>query len=295
MTTTDHYHGMLVSPGSVRTVYRPLVKSGRFHAGKDCQIGDNVVIDVAEECVIGDRCVIPDNTRIEGRRVTIGSDCFVYAWDWKRLDIGRGRRDDEHAILTIGDRCTLHDNRIDLAREVAIGNDVGLSPEVTIYTHGYWQSVLDGFPCSYEPVTVKDGAIIGYRSTLLPGALVGFNCVVGAHSVVVGALEDETVNAGVPAKYRHRVVEPDLGWKKATFGKIADEYVASLRYRGHKNPMIVSDYPRIELVGHGWVDVETRTCHGDEDAYTDDLRWFCFTRGIRIYTRRPFRKLGRVV
>jgi acetyltransferase-like isoleucine patch superfamily enzyme len=268
-----------------------LIYSGKLTYGSDTVFGKNVVVDVAEEVVIGDRCVIPDNAYFGGRRVEIADDFYGYSWEWRRLDIGRGRRDDEHAILKVGSRCTFHDNRIDLARQVIIGDDVGLSPEVTIYTHGYWQSPLEGYPCKYATVTIDNGTIIGYRSTLLPGTHVGPRAVVGAHALATGTMAGGDVYGGSPARRIDTVIRPMLGQRQDRLREIFHEYMASLAYRKIDGVAAV-DYPMIEYRGCV-INADKLTIEGDEDEYTDDLRWFLFTRGIRIYTRRRFKKMGK--
>ncbi len=281
------------------------VRSGRLKVGVDCQFGDNVTINVAEECTIGDRCVIADNTWIEGRIVKIGDDFFGYDWghplNYARtlsrqvhggwLEIGRGRRDEEDAIFMVGDRCTFHDNRIDLARRVIIGSDVGLSPEVTIYTHGYWESPLRGFPFEYNPVEIQDRVIVGYRSTLLPGAVVAHDNVVGAGAVVTDYLPSWGIYGGVPAKLIRQVMPNRVGHK--ILHSILTEWTRSMEYRGYGKDVFVVDngnYPKLRWRGVV-IDCEAGTCQGDEDELTDDLRWFLFSRGIRVYTKRRFRKL----
>ena len=274
----------------------PIIRNGKFHAGKDCTIGENVVVEVAEEVVIGDRCVITDNTYFGGRRVEIGSDFYGYGWEWKRLDIGRGRIDEEDAILTVGSRCTFHDNRIDLARRVTIGDDVGLSPEVVIYTHGYWQSMLDGFSCDYEKVEIWQRSIIGFRSLLLPGAVVENDIVVGAQSTVTGRLfGGGVVFAGCPAKRINAVRRPVLAERQELLRGILEEYERTVVYRfgkGQHKGLLAVDYPVVDFCGIK-LDVEKLTVEGEEDERSDDLRDFLFKRGIRIYTKRRFKKLGR--
>lgn len=269
----------------------PTVRSGRLTTGADVTFGENVVINVAEECVIGDRCVISDNAYFEGRRITLGEDCFCYSWEWRRLDVGRGRLDDEDAVLTVGARCTFHDNKIDLSASVAVGDDVGLSPEVAAYCHYYWLSPLDGYPMRYAPVRVCDGAIVGFRSTLLPGSTVGAGSVVGANSVVSGGLDPGGVYAGNPARLIRRVREPSPGDRERIFRRACDDYSRSLAYRG-RHAYVADAYPLISHM-NCTINVEARTLEGEEDEHSDDLRWFLFTRGVRVYTKRPFRKLGR--
>lgn len=268
---------------------KPTILSGKFSAGSFFECGENVIIDVAEECVVGDRVVLADNTHIEGRRVTIGSDFYGYRWEWKRLDIGRGRRDEESAILTVGSRCTFHDNKIDLCREVNIGDDVGLSPEVCLYNHGYWGSPLEGFPCKYSPIHILNNVIIGYRTVILPGAFIYEDVVVGANSVVTNTLLQKSVYAGNPARKIRDIFPPSESERKSIVGKILEDYARSCTYRGipfrYNCNWFTVEYRDCRF------DLEHRTVEGEEDDHTDDFRWFLFTRGIRMYTLRPFKKL----
>lgn len=266
-----------------------LVYNGKLHYGKDTVFGKNVTIDVAEKVVIGDRCVIPDNAYFGGRRVEIGNDWYGYSHEWRRLDIGRGRRDEEDAILRIGHRVTTHDNRIDLAKSVTIGDDVGLSPECTIYTHGYWQSVLEGFPCSFKSVEIKDGVIVGYRSTILPGSVIGKCAVIGAHSLVHGQIGGYEIYGGAPARRISTVIPPSLVEQCALFARMMLEYEVSCKYRNIPCELRYS-YPVVDY-RQCRINVESCTIEGTEDEYTDDLRWFLFTRGIRLYTKRLFKKM----
>lgn len=271
---------------------RPTIKSGRFSAGADFRCGENVVIDVADDVILGDRVVLGDNTYLCGRSVKIGDDFFGYSHWGKRLEVGLGRRSEEDAILTVGCRCTLHDNKIDLARRVIIGHDVGLSPEVTIYTHGYWMSCLEGFPCRFAPVQIDNGVIVGYRSTILPGVCVEHYAVIGAGSVVTKNVYTRQIWAGNPAQFVRNVERPvSDGEKNELVDEILSDYIQSCTYRGiHTEGFDLLSQGTVEIYGcrfHLW------SCQivGKEDERTDDFRWHLFTRGIRIYTKRPFTKL----
>ncbi len=282
---------------------RPIIKSGKFSAGSDLQCGENVVVDVAEEVIVGDRVVLGDNTYLGGRRVTIGSDFYGYSWGhpstrWLArgwLEVGRGRIDEEDAILTVGDRSTFHDNRIDLARRVTVGDDVGLSPEVVIYTHGYWQSPLEGFPVDYAPVVIGDSVVVGFRSVILPGVGIGRKSVIGTQSVVSGILNPWGVYGGNPARLIREVsggCEPEVS--RTHIREVVWEYLGTLKYRGIDYATLYRDGTVVGVRGIQ-IDLETLRLEGEEDELTDDFRWFLFTRGFRVYTRRPFRKMGRKV
>lgn len=295
---------------------KPIIGSGKFHAGADFQCGENVIINVAEEMVVGDRVVLPDNAYFEGRSILIGSDFYGYSWghpsgfvvnrsshnvggdlvptgSW--LEVGRGRIDAENARLTVGDRCTFHNNRIDLAKPVVIGNDVGLSPEVIIYNHGYWLSPLKGYPCTYGRVDIGKGSVIGFRSVILPFACLGPNVVIGAQSVVTGRYyEGKSVYAGNPAKLIGPVQEMPLDAKMQWLEQTLDSYHQSCRYRGWAGEKPEVRYPKIRYGGCS-LDVEELAVVGEENEATDDFREFLFKRGLRFYTKRPFKRLGRKV
>lgn len=280
---------------SNRSINRPDVRSGKFSCGVDCVIGDNVVVDVAEEVVFGDRCVIPLNAYLGGRSISVGNDFYGYSWEWKRLDIGRGRRDDEYARLTVGDRCTFHDNRIDLADSVSIGDDVGLSPEVTIYTHGYWQTVLKGYPCIKGHIAIHSRTVIGYRSTILPGISIEAGCVVGAGSVVAISLEHpDSTYGGVPAKFIRAVTGLTAFAQKGLLQDIIADYARTLEYRNLGKFEYTLEWPWVGYRSCRF-NVLTFQIVGEEDEGTDDFRDYVFRRGLRFYTKRPFRKLPRRV
>ena len=61
-------------------------------------------------------------------------------------------------------------------------------------------AVMHQGPASPRPVRIEDGAWLGINVCVLPGAHIGKNCVVGANSVVTGAVPDGAVVAGVPAR-----------------------------------------------------------------------------------------------
>jgi len=197
----------------------------------------------------------------------------------------------------VGDRCTFHENRIDLAAPVAVGSDVGLSPEVVVYTHGYWMSPLEGFPMRRAGVTVGDGTIVGFRSVLLPGAEVPPLSVVGAGTVwPAGGFHENRracVWGGNPARLIHGVYSPDRDHQQRIVREVLHAYERSRTYRGLPTYPVRGEGPRYTFKNFSfYFDPPMADGAASEDEDTDDLRWFLFQRGLRIYTKRRFRKLG---
>jgi len=94
---------------------------------------------------------------------------------------------------------------------VSIGNDTLVSSGVVMLTHDGAVWVLrDRLPKAnrFARVSIGSRCFIGARTTLLPGASVGDNTVIGAGSVVTGRIPSGVVAAGVPAK----VIRPIDEW-----------------------------------------------------------------------------------
>ena len=120
-----------------------------------------------------------------GRNVYIGMEFFVFA---------AGRTE----LLTIED-------------------DVGIAPYVIILIHSSpGQPVLEQYyPTTSKPVTIKKGAWIGARSTIMGGVTIGEHAVVATGSVVTRNVPPYTVVGGVPAvkirKLKQRVNDMKTG------------------------------------------------------------------------------------
>lgn len=265
-----------------------LIKAAEIEIGKDVSLGNNVNINTRGKFSIGDRSRLGDDVEIIGNNITIGKDLFHS----KGLRIGGGGRYHPDANFKIGDRCTIHNNFINICKEVIIGNDVGLSPDVAIITHGYWLSVLEGFPAKFAGVIINDGVIVGYRSVILMGVTIGKNVVIGANSVVVKDLEENSIYAGNPAKFIKKVVPLRLDERINKIKEIISEYKKIATY--HRiNPEIKIEYPIIS-VNDCRFNVEKLTLEGTENEETDDFRDYARKWGLRFYSKRPFKSVLRV-
>lgn len=261
------------------------IKAENIYIGHDVTLGTAIDIRLKGDFEIGDRSHLGDDVHIRGNTVRIGTDLFHS----QGLRVGGGGRQHPNANLQIGDRCTIHNNFINVCEPVVIGNDVGLSPEVSILTHGYWLSVLKGYPARFAGVTIKDGVIIGYRSLIMMGVTIGERAVIGAQSVVTKNLEPDAIYAGNPAKLIKKVLPPTDEEKRALLEHILEEYRAIASYHSI-SPEIQVEYP-IVRVNHCQFNVETLACEGQEDQETDDFRDYVRKWGLRFYTQRPFKSV----
>jgi len=251
--------------------------------GKNVQFGKNIDVNIKGNFEIGDFSRLGDDTHIRGNNIKFGKHLF----NSSGLKIGGGGRQHPNANFEIGDRCTIHNNFINVCEPVKIGNDVGLSPETAILTHGYWLSVLEGFPATFAGVNIGDGVIVGYRSLIMMGVSIVDYSVIGANSTVTKSITEKGVYAGSPARFIKKINPLSEEEKIKKIREIIEEYYLPIaKYHGLK-PTIKIDYPFIELNNFRF-DVETFEYWGTEDEETDDLRDYIRKWGIRIYTERPF-------
>lgn len=107
--------------------------------------------------------------------------------------------------LSVGSNVSIHQMcYIDAEGGIEIGNDVSVAHRCTLLSSNHRYEDADT-PIKYQGMEKKktvigDNTWIGCACTVLAGATVGQGCVIGANSVVVKDIEDNSVAVGAPAK-----------------------------------------------------------------------------------------------
>jgi acetyltransferase-like isoleucine patch superfamily enzyme len=263
------------------------IKAPKIDIADTPAVGKNVRIVSRQPITIGKRCRFGDNVDINVERLTIGDDFFHYE---PGLRIGGGGSNFPDAIIEIGSRCVMHNNYINVAKPVIIGDDVGLSPDVQIITHGFWNNPLKGHPYKYGPVTIGNGTIVGQRSMILPGVTIPPHSVIGAQSTVTKTLMiPHTIYAGNPAKEIRQLERPTMEQQNEFIWMVITEFSKLYKRQTGKDVSIeFNAYPWLSLDGYFRVNLEEGTYAGDENEVTDAFRDFLRRYGVRVYTKRPF-------
>ena len=137
------------------------------------------------------------------RHASVGSWCLLMHAAW--LSVERSAWDAPESALQIGDRVTLRPFvSISASLRVVLEDGVSIGAGCGIYDSNHTldvdrPSVLDT-PRSAAPVRIGAGCWVGDRVTILAGADIGRHCVIGAGAVVRGAIPDNSVAVGVPAR-----------------------------------------------------------------------------------------------
>lgn len=124
---------------------------------------------------------------------------------------------------------------------ISIGDNVGLSAGIRILTHDYSWSVIKreygDILGSSGKVEIGSNVFIGAEATLLKGAKIGDNVIIGAGSLVTGEIPANSVAVGRPAKV---VMSLDDFYKKRKENqeKEAEDLFYAYYNRYHKIPNI---------------------------------------------------------
>lgn len=154
----------------------------------------------------------------EKYHVDIGNHCRIYSPNQTFIDKQRGH------MLHIGDYCKISRN-------------------VTILAHDYSRSVCCNMTGGYENIGeaaytfIGNNVFIGVNSTILMGAHVGDNSIVGAGAVVSGHFPEGVVIAGNPARVICTIDEFYQKRKKRQV-ESAKEYVRRWRIVYGRDPSI---------------------------------------------------------
>jgi acetyltransferase-like isoleucine patch superfamily enzyme len=222
------------------------------------QIADDVVIE-ADEVWVGEGVKLLPGTVLKGesiridRRAELGPDVRV---DCREVIVGEETML-RHRVVAAG--LATPESRLELGRRVrvfqdtflnpsmplTVGDESGLGGRSLIFTHAAWQSVLEGYPVEFAPITIGANVWLPWQVFVLPGVEIGDNVTVAAGSVVSRSIPGNALAAGYPARVLRRAPDyppaptPDEQWELA--GKAFRELAWWLAKRGETLSVSESD------------------------------------------------------
>jgi acetyltransferase-like isoleucine patch superfamily enzyme len=168
--------------------------------GKTVELGDHVEIGLlaivmGREIRIGRHSSIGTMSYVSCRVIEIGEDAKI------REQVYVGGPQLPESRFSLGSRTIiLQMANINPTKPVVIGDDTGIGGHCLIFTHGAWLSNLEGYPVTYEPVTLGKSVWLPWRVFLMPGTTIGDGSVIGANSLVSGTIPPLSLAVGSPAK-----------------------------------------------------------------------------------------------
>jgi acetyltransferase-like isoleucine patch superfamily enzyme len=168
--------------------------------GKTVELGDHVEIGMlaivmGREIRIGRHSSVGTMSYLSCRVIEIGEDAKI------REQVYVGGPQLPESRFSLGSRTIiLQMANINPTKPVVIGDDTGIGGHCLIFTHGAWLSNLEGYPVTYEPVTLGKSVWLPWRVFLMPGTTIGDGSVIGANSLVSGTIPPSSLAVGSPAK-----------------------------------------------------------------------------------------------
>jgi len=186
----------LVLGKDVRIEENVSIRGKKIVIGEETVIRRGTRINVSEYLEIGKKSIIGENNRIMGRDIRTGREFYSN----HSIEIGGGSCFEKTSKLTIGYWFHLGSySMINTAMEVKIGNEVGMGRFTNIYTHGAYQSILNGFPVTFGPINIGNNVWMP-GATVNPNVNIGDNVVIGVGSLVLNDLPSGCLAAGVPCR-----------------------------------------------------------------------------------------------
>jgi acetyltransferase-like isoleucine patch superfamily enzyme len=171
-----------------------VIRSERLEIGEGTKIGPFSFVQ-AKRVRLGKRVKINMMVAVDTLEVEVGDDATIME------QVVVGGMLTRRSSLRIGKRVKIFPYCfINPTEPVVIEDDVGVGGASYIFTHGSWQSMLDGFPVSFGPVTLKRGVWLPWRVFILPKVTVGEYATIGAGAVINKDVPPRSLAAGVPAR-----------------------------------------------------------------------------------------------
>jgi acetyltransferase-like isoleucine patch superfamily enzyme len=184
-----------------------------YKIGRGVKIAPGGVV-IGRDVTLADHVEIGLLAIVQGRSITIGRHSSIGTMSYvscERIEIGEDARIREQVYVggptlpesrfVLGSRTIiLQLANINATKPVIIGDDTGIGGHCLIFTHGAWLNVLDGYQATYEPVTLGKSVWLPWRVFVMPGSTIGDGAVIGANSLVAGAIPPCSLAVGTPAK-----------------------------------------------------------------------------------------------
>ncbi|MBF0208098.1 MAG: N-acetyltransferase [Oligoflexia bacterium] len=184
-------------------------------------------VNIGRGSIIEDYCIIGSPFRgynneatVIGENSIIRSHTVIYAGNIIGNNFQTGNKVNIRECNEIGENVsigtlTVVEHHIKILRDVRIHSQVFI-PEYTLIEEGAWIGPNVVFTNAKYPLspnvknelrgpTVRRSAKIGANATILPGITIGINCLIGAGSVVVQDVEEESIVAGNPARVIRKI------------------------------------------------------------------------------------------
>lgn len=171
-----------------------VITARSIEIGDDTRIGPMSFIHV-RQLKLGKRVKIHSMVAVDTNELSVGDDSAIME------QVVVGGMLTPRSKLVIGKRVKVFPySFLNPTEPITIDDDAGIGGANYIFTHGSWQSELDGFPVSFGPVHIQRGVWFPWRVFVMPNVTVGEYATIGAGSIITKDIPARSLAAGAPAK-----------------------------------------------------------------------------------------------
>ena len=288
-------------PGCLKkAIYR--LKGNKI--GRHVKLHLGAVVSGKKRFIIGDYTEIGYFTSISGQNVSIGKRCNIRSAviiNVPNIVIGNEVTISETAIIRAGhpakDSELIVDDlvhifphaTIDASRRVHLGEECAVGPRCSIFTHGSYKNILDGYPVTYGDVNIGKRVELTYNVFVAPGVTVGDDAVIAYGSYVNKNIPSGVLAAGCPAvvKRTKEQFAPACSEeeKQAILNQIVEdfkEYASFCNLRLDPESVKVIGIQEVILNGVYHYDLVHHRCTLPDTVLSKELRRFFSRYGIRF-------------
>lgn len=290
----------------------------RIYLDRNAHVGRNTSLK-ADTIYLGAETRISGNVSLQAGEILIEDGVLIAGGTAADLSGGQTA----HSRLIVGAASLIAGGvNLNTASEILLERECAISPRAMLFTHSFWQSVLEGYHPLFQSIRICENAWIGAGCQVLPGITVGPGSIVMSNSTVVQNVPAACLAGGVPAKVIRRDIRRELttSEKLRIVKQLLREFAESLRFKncevasssefdavmvsrsdiGMRSIVIAgpdgpapTEHPEraifltlvspiTPLSSQSVFDLEERTFSGTEDRITHELRNFLRRRGIRF-------------
>ena len=256
----------------------------KFSIGDGTEIGFFTSVS-SRTLSIGQRCRIRSAVVINAAKVSIGNDVTI-----SETAIIRAGHIGERSEIVIDDQVHIFPHTtVDPSRRIHLGEECAVGPGCSIFTHGSYKNILDGYPVTYGDVTVGQRVELTYNVFVAPGVTIGDDAVIAYGSFVNKDIPAGVLAAGCPATVKRTKEQfapaRSEEEKQAILNQIIEdfkEYASFCNLRLDPGSVKVIGTQEVILNGVYHYDLVNYRCTLPDTSLSKELRRFFSRYGIRF-------------
>lgn len=261
-----------------------VVSKNKFSIGDNTEIGFFTSITGNEIC-IGKRNMIRSAVILNAAHISIGNDVTI-----SETSIIRAGHMSDRSNITIDDLVHIFPHTtIDPSQSIHLGEECAVGPGCSIFTHGSYKNILDGYPVTYGNVDIGKRVELTYNVFVAPGVTIGDDAVIAYGSFVNNDIPAKVMAAGCPAKVKRTKEQfaptPTEGQKTEILKNILtdfEEYLSFINHTHSPNDIHLNGTTEIVVEENYHFDLANHRCDNPKSLLSKELRRFLSRYGIRF-------------